>query len=641
MRIPGRHNPNSGVERNEISTITDTDIEQGHEVDQSHSSENEKDVRTIQSVKEKEKEGHHHHGQFEDAEIPDNNLAIVMPALGLIAFVSALDQSIVATALPTIAQQFNTTPSQYSWIGTSYLLAQVIMNPVTGRLTDIIGRKPALYAAVVILLIFSAMCGAAKNGPWLIVSRALAGVGGGSVVSLTLIVTSDIVPLNKRGLYQGWMAASWGVAGTLGPILGGLLTEKASWRWCFYINIPICAVVLVLLFFFLNLKQAPRGDIASLRKSYDFLGLVLIMTGAALIIVGFSTAADDGFSSPRAYGVIIGGIVTMILAVVHFLTTKRNAIVPARMLTTRTPLFFMFGSFFQSLMFMPAQFLLPQFFQGVGGASSLRSGIDLIPFSVTLAVAGIIAGQITAKFHIVRPIIWVGFAMAAIGYGLWYACYTSTVSYATQEGLQVFSAFGIGLSISTPMLVIQASMPGKDMAAATAAWVLVRSMGASIGVAVFTAIFNTGLRSKFRAIEGFGTAFNVPTGSEGYRELHSLPDGPMKVQVLAAFADAMRLCWIIGCGFLCFALALTFFTKSYSLERAYGNSSSSADGDEVESPTDEEKKLGDGLDAKSSSREGVDQDDVGRAMREDLLLEDGLRDTGGSVPPTRTHSRVH
>ncbi|WVQ99153.1 hypothetical protein IAU59_006285 [Kwoniella sp. CBS 9459] len=579
----------------------------------------------------------------EEPEIPDNNLWIVMPTLALITFVAALDQSIISTALPTIAQEFNTTPSEYSWIGTAYLLSQVMMNPINGRLTDIVGRKPALYFAVTVLLVFSTLCATAKNATWLIIARAFAGLGGGSIVSLSLIIISDIAPLEKRGAMQGYMAAIWGIAGSGGPVLGGALTgSKAGWRWCFYINLPICALALVLLHFFLKLKRTPRGDVAELRRSFDFLGLLLVMSGAALIIVGFSNAADYGFNNKTAYGVIIGGVVAMALAVVHCLTTKKNAIIPARLLKTRTPLFFTFGSFFQSLMLMPVNFLLPQFFQGVQGASSLRSGIDLIPFSIALSVFGVMAGEITTRLHIVRPVIWTGFVVTALGFGLWYAFMTSTVSYATQEGLQVIPAAGIGMAISTPMLVIQASMPSKDMAASTAAWVLMRSLAASIGVAIFTAIFNTGLRSRFSKIEGYGTLFVAPTSVEGYKMIHELPEGDIKVQVLKAFADSMRVCWIIGCALICCALALTLCTKSYSMKRAY---ISSADSEAPASPIDEkaDQTLGAGGDVENDEEEldTRSQKDIDRHNREMLFVEDGLRETGASLPTSRVQSRIH
>ncbi|WWC61572.1 uncharacterized protein I303_104156 [Kwoniella dejecticola CBS 10117] len=585
-----------------------------------------------------------------DIEIPKNNLWIVMPTVGLVGFIAALDQSIVSTALPTIAAEFNTTPSQYSWIGTSYLLSQILMNPVNGRLTDIFGRKPALYLAVLFLLVFSALCGAAKNATWLIIARAFAGLGGGSVVSLSLIVVSDVVPLEKRGKFQGYMAATWGVAGTLGPVLGGLLTTKASWRWCFYINIPICTIALVLIFFFLKLKRTKRGDAAELRRSFDFLGLVLVMGAAALIVVGFSNAADEGFDSKSAYGVIIAGVVTTGLTVAHCITTKKNAIIPARLLRTRTPLFFTFGSFFLSVMFMPATFLLPQFFQGVGGATSLKSGVDFIPFCLGLIIFSVLAGEISTRLHIVRPLVWTGFSISALGYGLWYALLTYDVPYATQEGIQVVVAAGIGLAISSPMLVIQASMPGKDMAASTAAWTLTRSIGACIGLAIFTAVFNTGIRSRFSKIEGYGTVFTAPTGTAGYHALHDLPDGDLKNSVLKAFADSMRVCWIIGCALSCTALAITLCTKSYSLKRTYASApSTTSNGNDLEtgSPANEKDleagapQVGSVLGRDEAGREvELDQDTIDREERAMMRMEDGLRDTGGSMPPTRITSHV-
>lgn len=205
------------------------------------------------------------------------------------------------------------------------------------------------------------------------------------------------------------------------------------------------------------------------------------MIGATLFIVGFSTAADDGFGAPAAYGVIIAAVVVLAAAIYHALTTKRNAILPPRMLKMRTTMFFMFGSMCQSIMLYPVAFLLPQFFQGAQGTSTLQSGLLLLPFSICVALFTIVAGQITARFHLVRPIIWVGFGIGSLGYGLFYAVLNPNVSTAVEETVTAIAAAGVGLSISTPMLVIQAAMPAKDMAAATSAWMLVRSMSATTG----------------------------------------------------------------------------------------------------------------------------------------------------------------
>ncbi|WOO79005.1 putative transporterc [Vanrija pseudolonga] len=492
---------------------------------------------------------------------------IVMPALGLVAFIAALDQTIIATALPTIAGDLHATPSQYSWVGTSYLLAQTVMTPINGRVTDIIGRKPALYGAIMFLLVFSALCGAAKS------------------IEMTIVI-SDIVPLDKVGMYNGNLGVAWGAASCLGPLLGGLLTDRLSWRWCFYINLPICGLSLILLFFALKLNPTPPSTLRSVGKTFDFAGLALVMAATGLIIVGFSTAADEGFGHARSYGVIAAGAVVGAGAIVYEFYTKRNPIIPPRMLRTRTVAFFLFGSFSQSFIFVSAGYILPQFFQGVHGSTALSAGVQLLPFAMGASLFGVLAGQITGRFRIVRPVIWTGYLLAGVGYLLFYGFYTSTVSFATQEGLQIITATGIGLSLSPPILVIQAAMPFRDMAAATSTWVLARSLGATIGLAVFGAILNAGIRQRFARIPGYGVEFVAPESSAGYRALHELADGETKTAVLKAFADSVRMCFAVGAAFLLFAFVLTLFTKSYSLDRVKRRDAESSSS-QPDSPADD------------------------------------------------------
>lgn len=199
---------------------------------------------------------------------------------------------------------------------------------------------------------------------------------------------------------------------------------------------------------------------------------------------------------------------------------------------------------------------------------------------------GVLAGQITGRFRIVRPVIWVGYLLAGVGYLLFYAFFTSTVSFSVQEGLQIITATGIGLSLSPPILVIQAAMPFRDMAAATSTWVLARSLGATIGLAVFGAILNAGVRQRFAKIPGYGTEFTAPESSAGYRALHELPDGATKAAVLKAFADSVRMCFAVGAAFLLFAFVLTLFTKAYSLDRVKRRDVD-AESSQPESPLDE------------------------------------------------------
>ncbi|WWD20193.1 hypothetical protein CI109_104669 [Kwoniella shandongensis] len=503
-------------------------------------------------------------------DLPKNNLKIVMPAIGLVLFLAALDQTIVSTALPTIAQDLNSSPSEYSWVGTSYLLASSLQTPINGRVSDIVGRKKMLYAAIIIFTIASALCGAAKSSTWLIIARAFQGLGGGSIIGLTSIVVSDIVPLHKRGSYQGFLGSAWGIAAVLGPIFGGLLTEKANWRWCFYINLPTCGIALFLLVITLNLNPTHNRTFSELTSTFDFLGLGLMMASSALLIVGFSRAADYGFGDTSTYGIIIAGAVVFVLVIVNCLLTKRNAVIPARLFKNRTTLAFMIGSTLHAMAFLAFNYLLPQMLQGLRGDTPLDSGIHLLPFACCVAWMTVVAGLINSRLRIIRPVTWVGYGIAALSFGLFYKYYTSTVSYATQEGLLFIAGLGVGLSLQSPLLILQAAMPLKDMAATTAAWSLTRAMGGSIGLAIFSAILNTNIRSRFTKIAGYGTVFQVPESAQGYTALHELPAGETKDQVLEAFADSFRQCWIVGCAFFLAALVLTLWTKSYSLNRARG-----------------------------------------------------------------------
>lgn len=268
-------------------------------------------------------------------------------------------------------------------------------------------------------------------------------------------------------------------------------------------------------------------------------------------------------------------------------------------------------------MLVAAGFLLPQFFQGVRGSSALSAGVQLLPFACGCAVFSVLAGQATARVRfrgepVVRPLVWAGYGLAAVAYMLWYACFKSTVSMATQEGLLFLASAGVGTSLMPPILLIQAAMPLADMAASTATWVLMRSLGATIGLAVFTAILNTGLRTRFERIPGYGVEFTVPHGTTGYRGLHDLPEGEMKRRVLAAFADSVRvstgsggwrvgltlaqICFVVGAGFLFAALALTLCTKHYPLSRkapvgsTSGSSEASSDGEAPVPAADSEKQ---------------------------------------------------
>lgn len=235
--------------------------------------------------------------------------------------------------------------------------------------------------------------------------------------------------------------------------------------------------------------------------------------------------------------------------------------------------------------------LLPQFFQGVHGADALQSGVQLLPFAIFVSFAVVVGGQIQSRFRISRPITWAAYALSALGCGLLYAYFNYDIPMPRQHGLLVLLAIGIGGAIQTPLLILQAAMPLRDMAAVTSAWVLTRSLGGSVGVSVLTAVLNTNLRHKFDAVQAkYGDAVGVPTDAAGYMAMKAMPEGPEKNAVLAAFADSFKPCWIVALVLLGVSLMITLPTRSYSMTRARGTAAKApadtAPGEEESKNTD-------------------------------------------------------
>ncbi|WP_432175354.1 DHA2 family efflux MFS transporter permease subunit [Streptomyces sp. Tue6028] len=402
-------------------------------------------------------------------------------ALLLGMLLAALDQTIVSTALPTIVSDLGGL-EHLSWVVTAYLLASTAATPLWGKLGDQYGRKKLFQMAIVIFLIGSALCGMAQNMGELIGFRALQGLGGGGLMVLSMAIVGDIVSPRERGKYQGLFGAVFGATSVLGPLLGGLFTEHLSWRWVFYVNLPVGVVALVVIAVVLHIPAKAA------RHVIDYLGTFLIAAVATcLVLVASLGGTTWSWSSPQIVGLAVLGVA---LAFVFVAVERRAAepVLPLKLFGIRTFTLSAVISFIVGFAMFGAMTYLPTFLQVVQGVSPTWSGVHMLPMVFGLLLSSTFSGQVVSRTGRWKVFPVVGTGVTTIGLLL---LHQMDESSGTGEMSAYFFVFGLGLGLVMQVLVliVQNAVSYEDLGVATSGATFFRSIGASFGVAIFGTVF--------------------------------------------------------------------------------------------------------------------------------------------------------
>ncbi|MEW2319420.1 MDR family MFS transporter [Streptomyces bauhiniae] len=485
----------------------------------------------------------------------DKSVLVSIGALLLGLLLAALDQTIVSTALPTIVSDLGGL-EHLSWVVTAYLLASTAATPLWGKLGDQYGRKRLFQLAIVIFLIGSALCGMAQNMPQLIGFRALQGLGGGGLMVLSMAIVGDIVPPRERGRYQGLFGAVFGATSVLGPLLGGLFTEQLSWRWVFYVNLPIGIVALVVIATALHIPRRTS------RHTIDYLGTLLIASVATCLVL---VASLGGTTWPWASGQIIGLAVLGVLLAVAFVAVERRAaepVLPLKLFGIRTFTLAAVISFIVGFAMFGAMTYLPTFLQIVHGISPTMSGVHMLPMVVGLLLTSTVSGQIVSRTGRWKVFPVAGTAVTALGLLLLHQLDEHS---STLEMSLYFFVFGLGLGLvlQVLILIVQNAVSYEDLGVATSGATFFRSIGASFGVAIFGTVFSGRLGDKLaEAFRGVRLPAGVSPGAleADPRGIGALPP-PLRPAALHAFSSSITDVFLYAAPVAFLGFVLAWFLK--------------------------------------------------------------------------------
>ncbi|TGO26401.1 hypothetical protein BPAE_0060g00160 [Botrytis paeoniae] len=513
---------------------------------------------------------------------PTTAFILAFSSICLITLAAALDATSLSIALPIITAKLGGSAIEAFWSGTSFLLTSAVSQPVIAGLSHVFGRKELLLGSAVLFGIGSILAAVAKNFTLMLVGRSIQGIGGGGILSLGEILITDLVPLSVRGAYFGYMGSIWAIGSVGGPLMGGAFAENVSWRWIFWINIPIIVSGAIAIILFLKITRTP-GNLLAKVKRFDWFGSVVFVSSTISFLIPITWGGVIyAWDSWRVLFPLLMGVVGLIGFSFYEKRLSDRAfdsegellpgdniepIIRFSIFGTWSSISIYFQTMVHGMVLWSLLYYLPLYYEAVQGYTPIISGVAILPETSFVAPMSIVVGVLVAKTGRYRWALWSGWFLATFGSGLLYLLKPST-SIVQWVFLNVPISIGTGMLFPAMSLGNQAASRPQDAGHAAAFYSFDRVFGQAIGVAIGGVVFQNQIKEKLLAdplLASMATEYSKDATAL-VQLIQNMDEGLEKTQLKEAYADSLKMIWIVMCALCGAALVSSLFVKGYSLE---------------------------------------------------------------------------
>ena len=522
---------------------------------------------------------------YEQPRFSQRETLLTMFGVLMVMLLASLDQTIVSTAMPRVIADLHGF-DRYTWVSTAYLLTSTVMVPIYGKLSDLFGRKPIFLFGVVVFLIGSALSGASQSMNQLIAFRALQGIGAGALMPIAIAIVGDLFTPRERGKWQGVTGGVWGISAIIGPTLGGWITQNASWRWVFYVNLPIGIAALLVLIFLMPTLRGRAKEI-----SIDYVGAALLVLGTVPLLLGFTWAGSQyDWLSPQIFGLFSVAFISLASFIIYEARLERRGgqpiIEPSLFKNSIFSVSTLITTIFGMALF-GGIFFIPLYVQGVVGSSATSSGLILTPLMLTSVAGSIVSGQLVSRLGRYKWIAILGMLVSVAGVVLLARLNVNSTNNDVLVAMLVLG-LGLGIGMSLYTLIVQNALPTK-IGQSTATLTFFRQIGGTIALAAMGSVMTAAYLPAFHSAlptailhavpAQYLAAFNNPQillspTTLAQIESHAAAMGPQSVAMLHQIIEAVKIgltqgihnVFLLSLGLMIVGLIAVFFLKEIPLK---------------------------------------------------------------------------